>query len=202
MTTSTLHSTSGSSAAPDRAGRVRPDDRRRSACCSRSTTSDLIDARDYLRYWPAGLVARRAAEDLSRARATAMAGSAGCSSSCVGTWMLLERHPLLHGRPARAPAVGPGGLRRLHGVAGLRRRSGAQRAVGRPVAVQRARDHGRRRAAQQLAGVPGRRPDRGHGRMRDRSAAGVDRAREPRRSSTCSRSGAGSRSRCRRTGRS
>ena len=83
---------------------------------------------------------------------------------------------LLHDQRPRLLSDGPGLFRRLHGLAGFRRQA-ARAHRRRPQPVQRAGGDGRRVAAEQLAGVRGGRPDRDHGRLRNRSAPGLDRAR-------------------------
>ena len=89
---------------------------------------EIIDARDYLQFWPAALVAIGAAEAVARERATATAGSAACSSRRSAPGCCSSEDRLLPHRRARLLAAVPGLLRRLHGVAGFRRQA-ARRAA-------------------------------------------------------------------------
>ena len=158
---------------------------------------NIAHAEDYLRYWPAGLIAIGLAK-LWQDRREPGSSIGGVIFTLVGTLAALRYPRICRGQPDRFLAAPPGFHRDRDRLAGD---PGTTPAVGREHQRydQRGRDSERGEPRQQLHFVQGRRADRLHGGLRNRPAQrGRSTARRP---STCSPCGAASRSASRRTGR-
>ena len=130
-------------------GALRADRHHRRRAVHARQPRDLIDATEYLQYWPAGLVAIGLLKLWHVARADRVA-SAACSSSAIGSWMLLER---IVDDPDQDRATCGRCSSCSLAATWCGAASGTRRAAPPTTAtiVQRARDHGRRRPRQQLA---------------------------------------------------
>ena len=132
---------------------------------------NVIDATDYLQYWPAGLIAVGLLKLWQVRAGQGVVG--GLFLVGLGSWMLLERIVAIQ---IRIHDVWPlffvflGGYMVWKGAWGTRQPAHPRQQR----AGERTGHHGGRRAQQQFTGVRRRRPDRDHGRVRNRSATGLD----------------------------